>query len=111
MEASTVEMEPAEPVAETAEGTTPELGTTVAPEMRMKTRVYPLPRASTDVVVRETIIEEVAPIRSAPMPEVKSSSRGGLELLDDNLIDTPVVARSMESWCRTEQWINCEYSE
>jgi hypothetical protein len=39
------------------------------------------------------------------MSEMTSTSRGGLELLDDNLIDPSVVARSMESMRRTEQWI------
>jgi hypothetical protein len=101
------------PQAETTEGTVPKLGTTVAPRLRMETRVDPLPRASTDVDVCEPIIEEAALIRSSPMPEATSSSRGGLELLDDNLIDPAVVARSMESWRRTEQWIKvrCKYPE
>jgi hypothetical protein len=39
------------------------------------------------------------------MSEVTLTSRGGLELLDDNLIDPTVVAHKMESWRRTEQWI------
>jgi hypothetical protein len=113
MQMVVVETKPTELVAETAEGTAPELGTTVAPKLRMGTRVDPLSGSSTYVVVREPIIEEVAPIRSAPMPEVTSSSRGGLELLDDNLIDPTAVARSMESWRHTEQWIKvrCEYPD
>jgi hypothetical protein len=76
-------------------------------------QVHPLPGAGTDVVVHELIIEEAVPIRSAPMPEETSSSHGGLELLDDNLIDPVVVAQSMESWRRTGQWIKvcCEYPE
>jgi hypothetical protein len=76
-------------------------------------QVDPLPEASTDVVVREPIIEESALIRLSPMPEAASSRHGGLELLDDNLIHPAVVARSMESWRRTEQWIkvHCEYHE
>jgi hypothetical protein len=47
------------------------------------------------------------------MQEAASSSRGGLELLNDNLIDLAIVARSMESWRRTEQWIkvHCKYPE
>jgi hypothetical protein len=64
-----------------------------------------------DVVIREPIMEEAALICLEPMS--KATSRGGLELLDDNLIDPAVVARSMESWRRTEQWIKvrCEYPE
>jgi hypothetical protein len=89
------------------------LETIVAPEVRVETRVDPLLRASTDIVVGEPVIEEVALIRSTPMSETTSTSRGGLELLDDNLIDLAVVARSMESWHRTELWIKvrCEYPE
>jgi hypothetical protein len=72
-----------------------------------------LPGASTDVVVREPVIKEAAPIGSAPMSETTSTCRGGLELLDDNLIDSAIVSWSMESWRRTEQWIKvcCEYPE
>jgi hypothetical protein len=103
MESTAMETELAEPVAEMTEGTTPELGTTVAPELRMETRVDSLPGATTDVIVRKPIIEDVELIHLAPMPEATSSSRGGLELLDDNLIDPAIVARSMESWRHTEQ--------
>jgi hypothetical protein len=40
-----------------------------------------------------------------------AASRGGLELLDDELIDPVIVSLSMESWRRTEQWVKvyCEY--
>jgi hypothetical protein len=113
VETVAVEMESTTPVAETAVEATPGLGTTVAPEVRVETRVCPLRGASTDVVVREPVIEEAVLIRLAPMSEATSSSRGGLELLDDNFIDPTVVARRMESWRHTEQWIKvcCEYPE
>jgi hypothetical protein len=87
VETVAVEMESTTPVAETAVEATPGLGTTVAPEVRVETRVCPLRGASTDVVVREPVIEEAVLIRLAPMSEATSSSRGGLELLDDNFID------------------------
>jgi hypothetical protein len=111
METTTMETEPTTPVAEVTEGVAPEMGTAVAPEVRVETHVGSLPRTSTDVVVREPKIEKVASIRSAPMSEATSTSRGGLELLNDNLIDPAIVARSMESMRRTEQWIkvHCEY--
>jgi hypothetical protein len=68
---------------------------------------------STDVVVHEPEIEEATQIRSAPMLETTSTSRGGLELLDDNLIDPAVVTLSMESMRHIEQWIKvrCGYPE
>jgi hypothetical protein len=73
--------------------------------VRDETHVDSLPGTSTDVVVHEPEIEEATPIRSAPMSKATSTSRGGLELLDDNLIDSAFVAHSMESMRRTEQWI------
>jgi hypothetical protein len=103
MEIATVEEEPTTPVAKVIEGTTPEMGTAVAPEVRMETRVDALPRASMDIVVRKPIIEEATPIHLVPMSELTSTSYGGLELLDDNLIELVVVTRSMESWHRIEQ--------
>jgi hypothetical protein len=47
------------------------------------------------------------------MSEATSTSRGGLELLDDNLVDPVVIARNMELMRHAEQWIKvrCEYSE
>jgi hypothetical protein len=113
MEMTAMEAEPTSLVAEATEGVAPELGTIVGLEVRVETRVDPLLGASTDIVVGEPVIEEVALIRSTPMSETTSTSRGGLELLDDNLIDLAVVARSMESWHRTELWIKvrCEYPE
>jgi hypothetical protein len=109
METTTVEAEPTAPVAATIEGATPELGTATTLEVRVETQVDPLPGASTNVVIREPVIEEAVPIRSAPMSKTTSTSRGGLELLDDNLIDPAVVAQSMDSWHRTEQWIKVRY--
>jgi hypothetical protein len=42
--------------------------------------------------MRDPEIEEAAPIRSAPMSKVMLTSRGGLVLLDNNLVDLAVVA-------------------
>jgi hypothetical protein len=39
------------------------------------------------------------------MPETGLSSCGGLELLDDDLIDPAFVSLSMESWHQTENLI------
>jgi hypothetical protein len=38
------------------------------------------PEAALEVVVRSPEIQDVAPIRSAPMTEAATSSRGGVEL-------------------------------
>ena len=113
METVTVESEPTGPMAGTAEETTPELGTAVAPESGAEVQDDPFHGTSTDVVVRSPIIEEAAPIRSTAMAEEAASSRGGLELLEDNLVDPAVVALNMESWRRTQQWVKvrCEYLE
>jgi hypothetical protein len=66
-------------------------------------QVDALPGASTEVVVQSLEIQDAAPIRSAPMAEVTSTSRGGLELLADDLIDPAIVARNLESMRRKEQ--------
>jgi hypothetical protein len=39
------------------------------------------------------------------MSEATTTSRGGLELLADDLINPAVVARNMESMRRPEQWM------
>jgi hypothetical protein len=78
-------------------------------------RADPYREASTDFVVREAVIEEAAPLRLAPMPFciLIIDQLLCLALLDDDLIDPTFVLLSMESWCRTENWIKvcCEYPE
>jgi hypothetical protein len=63
--------------------------------------------------MRKPEVHEVAPIRSAPMSEATLTSRGGLELLVDDLVDPAVVACNMESMRRAVQWIkvHCGYPE
>jgi hypothetical protein len=58
-----------------------------------------------DVVVRSPEIQDAEPIRSAPMSETAATSRGGLELLADDLIDPVMAARNLESMRRAEQWM------
>jgi uncharacterized membrane protein len=58
-----------------------------------------------DVVVRSPEIQDVEPIRSASMSEAVATSRGGLELLADDLIDPAMVARNLESMRQAEQWM------
>jgi hypothetical protein len=102
-----------EPAVEVTTATAPGSVTTVAPEASAEARIDPQLEASTQFVVREAVIEEAAPLRSAPMPETGSSSHGGLELLDDDLIDPAFVSLRMESWRWMENWIKvcCEYLE
>jgi hypothetical protein len=50
-----------------------------------------------EVVVRSPEIQDVEPIRSVPMSEAATSSRGGIELLTDDLVDPATVARHMEA--------------
>jgi hypothetical protein len=63
-----------------------------------------------DVVVRSPEIQNAEPIHSAPMSETAASSRGGLELLSDELIDPAMVARNLESMHRAEQWMKVRNS-
>jgi hypothetical protein len=69
-----------------------------------------LPKTSLDVVVRSPEIQDAEPIRSAPMSEAAATSRDGLELLADDLINPAVVARNLESMCQAEQWMKVRNS-
>jgi hypothetical protein len=82
----------------------------VAPEPTEEVRDDPLPKASMDVVVRSPEIQDVEPIHSAPMLEAALTSRDGLELLLDDLIDPATVAQNLESMCWTEQWMKVRVS-
>jgi hypothetical protein len=56
-----------------------------------------LPEPALEVVVRSPEIHDVEPIRSAPMSGAATSSRGGTELLADDLVDPATVARHLEA--------------
>jgi hypothetical protein len=56
-----------------------------------------LPEPALEVVVRSPEIQDSEPIRSAPMTEAATSSRGGIELLADDLVDPVTVARHLEA--------------
>jgi hypothetical protein len=58
-----------------------------------------------EVVVRSPEIQDAEPIRSAPMSKAATSSRGGIELLADDLVDPATVARHMEAMRQAEQWM------
>jgi hypothetical protein len=64
-----------------------------------------LPEPALEVVVRSPEIQDVEPIRSAPMTEAATSSRGEIELLADDLVDLATVARHLEAVHQAEQWM------
>jgi hypothetical protein len=83
--------------AEVLEGAASGPEVPVAPEATEEVRDDVLPESSMDVVVRSPEIQDAEPIRSAPMSEAATTSRSGLELLADDLIDPAMVARNLES--------------
>jgi hypothetical protein len=64
-----------------------------------------LPESALEVVVRSPEIQDAEPIRSAPMTEASMSSRGGIKLLADDLVDPAMVARHLEAVRQAEQWM------
>jgi hypothetical protein len=64
-----------------------------------------LPEPALEVVVRSPEIQDAEPIHSAPMTEAATSSRGGVELLADDLVDPATVARHLEAVHQAEQWM------
>jgi hypothetical protein len=63
------------------------------------------PEPAVEVVVRSPEIQDVEPIRSAPMTEAATSSRGDIELLADDLVDPATVARQLEAVRQAERWM------
>jgi hypothetical protein len=68
-----------------------------------------LPEPSLEVAVRSPEIEDAEPIRSTPMSGTATTSRGGIELLADDLVDPAAVARNLEAMRRAEQWMKVSY--
>jgi hypothetical protein len=64
-----------------------------------------LPEPALEVVVHSLEIQDTEPIRSAPMSEAATSSRGRTELLADDLVDPATVARYLEAVCQAERWM------
>jgi uncharacterized membrane protein len=63
------------------------------------------PEVALEVAIRSTEIQDAEPIRSAPMTEAAASSRGGIELLADDLVDPATVAKHLEAVRQAEQWM------
>jgi uncharacterized membrane protein len=93
------------PKAEVITEATTEPTETAAPGLTEEVRDDALPETSFDVFVRSPEIQDAEPIRSAPMSEAAATSRDGLELLADDLINLTMVARNLESMRRAEQWM------
>jgi uncharacterized membrane protein len=91
--------------AEMIAGAADEPAETTAPGVTERVHDEALSKTSMDVVVRSPEIQDAEPIRSAPMSEAATTSRGGIELLADDLIDPATVARNLESMRRAEQWV------
>jgi hypothetical protein len=72
-----------------------------------------LPELILEVVARSPEIQDAEPIRSAPMSGTSTSSRGGIELLADDLVDPAAVACHLEAMRQAEQWmkVSCRYSK
>jgi hypothetical protein len=82
-----------EPMEEVVEKTTGGEVVTTSPEIAL------------EVAIRSPEIQDAEPIRSAPMTEATTSSRGGIELLADDLIELVTVAKHLEAIRQAEQWM------
>jgi hypothetical protein len=84
-----------------------------APAMAGGERDGVLPESTLEVVVHLPEIQDAEPICSAPMSGATTSSRGGIELLTDDLVDSAAVACHLEAMRQAEQWMkmSCRYSE
>jgi hypothetical protein len=76
-----------------------------APMMAGGERDDVLPKSTLEVVVRSPEIQDAEPIRSALMSGAATSSRGGIELLADELVDLAAVAHHLEAMRQAEQWM------
>jgi hypothetical protein len=63
------------------------------------------PEVALEVAIRSPEIQDAEPIRSAPMTKATASSRGGIELLADDLIEPATVAKHLEAIRQAEQWM------
>jgi hypothetical protein len=101
-------MERLTPGTQEATGGAPELMEVAAGEAAAMTegeKTTTQPEPALDVVLRSPEIQDVEPIRSAPMTEAATSSHGGVELLADDLVDPATVARHLEAVRQAEKWM------
>jgi uncharacterized membrane protein len=93
------------PEAEVITGAATEPAKTTAPGVTKEVHDDALSETSMDVVLRSPEIQDAEPICSVPMSEAAATSRDGLKLLADDLINLATVARNLESMRRAEQWL------
>jgi hypothetical protein len=93
------------PEAEVLDGAASGPEVTIVPEATKEVRDNALLESSMDVVIRSPEIQDAKPIHSAPMSAAAVTSRGGLDLLADDLIDPAMVTRNLEMMRRAEQWM------
>jgi hypothetical protein len=74
----------------------------VVPETEVATGAATEPAETAAPGVAEVVRGDALP---EPMSEAATTSRDGLELLADDLINPATVARNLESMRRTEQWM------
>jgi hypothetical protein len=63
------------------------------------------PEVALEVAIRSPEIQDAEPIRSVPMTEATASTRGGIELLADDLVEPATVAKHLEAIRQAEQWM------
>jgi hypothetical protein len=96
------------PKTQGAAGEAPELmevASGEAPAAAGEERDDVLPESTLEVVIRSPEIQDAEPIRSASKSKAATSSRGGVELLADDLVDLAAVARHLEAMRQDEQWM------
>jgi hypothetical protein len=101
-------MENLTPEVQEATGGAPELMEVAVGEAAATTRedeATAQPEPALEVVVCCPEIQDAEPIRSAPMTEAATSSRGWVELLAEDLVDPTMVARHLEAVRQAEQWM------
>jgi hypothetical protein len=63
------------------------------------------PEIALEVAIRSPEIQDAESIHSVLMTEATSSSRGGIELFADDLVEPVTVAKHLEAIRRAEQWM------
>jgi hypothetical protein len=101
-------MQKSTPEASEAAGGAPEPVEEVVKEAAVATggeEVTTSPEVALEVAIRSPEIQDAEPIRSAPMTEATASSRDGIELLADDLVEPATVAKHLEAIHQDEQWM------